>query len=169
MIVPNPHPQLVKQMVKELDMNADGEIDLWEFCVHMQKRTDGLTKADLDQELDAAFQMFRPDAHGNINEAELRRVLMEPEMGTPLDEAVRASADAHEHPPTTPHPLGETLVRRTRARSECVASLCPWCAARCAQEMAAMLEDLATHSLELRDGSSITLQQLREHPCYQAS
>ena len=89
---------------------------------------------------------------------------MEPEMGTPLDEAVRASADAHEHPTTTPHPLGEPL-----ARSECVASLCPWCAALCAQEMAAMLEDLATHSLELRDGSSITLQQLREHPCYQAS
>ena len=30
MLVPNPHPGLVLDMVRELDQNGDGEIDLWE-------------------------------------------------------------------------------------------------------------------------------------------
>ena len=38
MLVPNPTPGLVKDMMRELDSNSDGEIDLWEFCVHMQVR-----------------------------------------------------------------------------------------------------------------------------------
>ena len=30
MIIPNPHPMLVQEMVAELDTNKDGEVDLWE-------------------------------------------------------------------------------------------------------------------------------------------
>ena len=32
MIVPNPNPLLVAEMVRELDIDSDGEIDLWELC-----------------------------------------------------------------------------------------------------------------------------------------
>ena len=38
MAVRNPSPELVDDMVASLDINKDGEVDLWEFCVAMQKR-----------------------------------------------------------------------------------------------------------------------------------
>ena len=86
MLVPNPHPALVREMQRELDVNGDGEVDLWEFCAHMQKRSDGLTNDDLEMELDEAFQLFQTDDKGLIDEAELRRLLCDPCRGTPLDE-----------------------------------------------------------------------------------
>ena len=35
-------------MVKTLDINKDGEIDLWEFCVAIQKRHEDINQADID-------------------------------------------------------------------------------------------------------------------------
>ena len=86
MLAPNPAPTIVKEMMRELDMDSDGEIDLWEFCVHMQKRTEGLTKADLQAEIEFAFGLFEPDKTGCIDEAELRRVLQNPHTGAALAE-----------------------------------------------------------------------------------
>jgi len=86
MLVPNPSPHIVQEMVRELDMNSDGEIDLWEFCVHMQKRSEGLTRIDLESELDAAFGLFERDANGDIGERELRRLLMDTSTSAALRE-----------------------------------------------------------------------------------
>merc|ERR1712216_185409 len=87
MIIPNPHPMLVQEMVTELDTNKDGEVDLWEFCVHMQKRTEGITTSDLKMELDAAFQLIQEDADGNVDEAEIKRMMQDPHTGAALTDA----------------------------------------------------------------------------------
>jgi len=87
MLVPNPSPTIIAEMIQEFDMDSDGEIDLWEFCVHMQKRQEGLTKADIETELDYAFGLFEPSADGSLDEAELRRVLQNPHTGAALEEA----------------------------------------------------------------------------------
>lgn len=84
MLVPNPHPMLVKEIAQELDLDKDGEIDLWEFCVHMQKREDGITKADLETELDFAFSLFDADPTGHIDLAEIRRLMQNKHTGCPL-------------------------------------------------------------------------------------
>jgi centrin-1 len=87
MLVPNPHPTLVREIAKELDLDSDGEIDLWEFCVHMQKRQEGLTRAEMDNELDAAFDLFHPDDRGMVDLEELHRVMQDEFTGCPLDDA----------------------------------------------------------------------------------
>lgn len=86
MLVPNPSPTIISEMIRELDMDSDGEIDLWEFCVHMQKRQEGLTKSDIETELDYAFGLFQTGDDGCLDEAELRRVLQNPHTGAALEE-----------------------------------------------------------------------------------
>jgi len=64
----------VNDMVKTLDINKDGEIDLWEFCVAIQKRHEDINQADIDAEVDEAFLLLfggSPD----VGEAELRQVM----------------------------------------------------------------------------------------------
>ena len=46
-------------MVSDLDVNGDGEVDIWEFSVHMQKRMEGVTAADVKYELDAVRMVER--------------------------------------------------------------------------------------------------------------
>ena len=48
-------------MLVELDINGDGGVDLWEFCVYLQKGRDARAKDESNWELDQAFQLFRPD------------------------------------------------------------------------------------------------------------
>lgn len=84
MLVPNPLPTLVAEMIAELDINRDGEVDLWEFCVHMQKRAEGITLTDLEQEVDMAFKLFSADAAGHASEEELRRVMTNAGTGVGL-------------------------------------------------------------------------------------
>jgi len=86
MLVPNPLPTLVAEMIAELDINRDGEVDLWEFCVHMQKRAEGITRTDLEQEVDMAFKLFNADADGQTSEEILRRVMTNASTGVGLSD-----------------------------------------------------------------------------------
>jgi len=86
MVVPNPNPKIVEDMVASLDINQDGEVDLWEFCVAIQKRSEGLSEADLALEIDEAFRLFDDNGDGWVDEAELRRIMQDPHTGSSLSE-----------------------------------------------------------------------------------
>lgn len=65
----------VANMVKELDINGDGDIDLWEFCVYMQKKREQSTAEDAKAVIDRAFAELLPgDENGMITVHELRKV-----------------------------------------------------------------------------------------------
>jgi Ca2+-binding EF-hand superfamily protein len=64
----------------------DGEVDLWEFCVAIQKRSEGLSEADLALEIDEAFRLFDDNGDGWVDEAELRRIMQDPHTGSSLSE-----------------------------------------------------------------------------------
>jgi Ca2+-binding EF-hand superfamily protein len=74
----------VRDFLAGLDINNDGEIDLWEFCVHLQKCAMGTSRADLEAELDAAFELFDADANGQIGLDEISRVMRLPNSGQEL-------------------------------------------------------------------------------------
>ena len=77
----------VRDFLAGLDINNDGEIDLWEFCVHLQKCAMGTSRADLEAELDAAFELFEADANGQIGLDEISRVMRLPNSGQELTAA----------------------------------------------------------------------------------
>lgn len=99
MVMPNPSPKLVEEMVSSLDLDNDGSVDLWEFCVAIQKRSEGFSESDLALELDEAFRLFRTDESGNVDEAELRRVMQDAHTGSALtdDEFEHMLADLEKH------------------------------------------------------------------------
>tara|TARA_B100000780_G_scaffold90251_1_gene62347 strand:+ start:226 stop:438 length:213 start_codon:yes stop_codon:yes gene_type:complete len=51
----------LETMLVELDINGDGGVDLWEFCVYLQKGRDTRAEDESNWELDQAFQLFGPD------------------------------------------------------------------------------------------------------------
>ena len=71
--LPSPSPHLaphrmpsfrqtdLETMLVELDINSDGGVDLWEFCVYLQKGRDARAEDESNWELDQAFQLFSPD------------------------------------------------------------------------------------------------------------
>ena len=65
----------MRDFIRDLDTNQDGEIDLWEFCVHLQKSAEGTTRADLMAEIDTAFsELFRADEDGKVRAQRVRPV-----------------------------------------------------------------------------------------------
>jgi len=77
----------LETMLVELDINGDGGVDLWEFCVYLQKGRDARAKDESNWELDQAFQLFRPDEddQGRIDEDALKRMMTNELSGMGLD------------------------------------------------------------------------------------
>lgn len=74
----------LEEMLDELDINKDGGIDLWEFCVYLQKSRERKANEESNWELDQAFQLFTTDANGCIDVAELKRIMTSQISGMPL-------------------------------------------------------------------------------------
>ena len=75
MLEPSPTPMQLQEFLREIDADGNGEVDLWEFCVHHQKRLDGVTAADRRREVEQAFALFDADGDGYVDEQEVRRVM----------------------------------------------------------------------------------------------
>jgi len=103
-------------LIRELDINRDGVIDLWEFCVQMQLQKLKRSRDDAVQEVDMAFTLFATAEDGTVSSEELRRIFMLPSGGTALSSS----------------------------------------------EFDELLLDLG-----IRDGGRVSLQKLRQHPCFQ--
>lgn len=76
----------LETILEELDINKDGGIDLWEFCVYLQKTKDRRKADESNWELDQAFQLFDTDEQGYLGIDELRRVMQAAVSGMPLDD-----------------------------------------------------------------------------------
>lgn len=87
----------LETMLVELDINGDGGVDLWEFCVYLQKGRDARAEDESNWELDQAFQLFAPDEddEGRIDEAALKRMMCNPLSGMPLDDVEWAEMWQH--------------------------------------------------------------------------
>lgn len=78
----------LERMLVELDINGDGGVDLWEFCVYLQKGRDARAEDESNWELDQAFQLFGPDEddQGRIDGDALKRMMTNDLSGMGLDE-----------------------------------------------------------------------------------
>jgi len=86
----NPHQPKgeLTDLCRKLDLNGDGTVDMWEFCVQLQLRREKLSEAEGKLEVDIAFdRVFTPDAQGFISTQELRRVFTLESAGLALNEA----------------------------------------------------------------------------------
>lgn len=86
MVAPNLNEDAIAEMVASLDLNKDGEVDLWEFCVAIQRRTEGISVEDMRMELDEAFNQFDGNDDQEISEQEIRAVMTNPHTKHPLTE-----------------------------------------------------------------------------------
>ena len=69
----NPTDDEVAAMIKEVDLNNDGKIDLDEFITLMGKRTPDTQTED---EVINAFRVFDKEGNGLIPSAELKHIMM---------------------------------------------------------------------------------------------
>jgi Ca2+-binding EF-hand superfamily protein len=74
----------VATMVESMDLNKDGSVDFYEFCVHMQHLRDQRSASDVEYALDQAFSLFKVDEENNINEEELARLFCMTSAGCAL-------------------------------------------------------------------------------------
>ena len=74
----NPTDEEVEQMIKEVDEDASGEIDFYEFCIMLKKKSD---VTDKGEEMVRVFELF---AKGNeaVNHRMLRETFVE--LGTDM-------------------------------------------------------------------------------------
>ncbi|KAL1524745.1 hypothetical protein AB1Y20_019628 [Prymnesium parvum] len=83
---PFPTPETIREMVEALDIDNDGEVDIFEFCVHLQKKTEGIERHDVEAEMDMAFSIFNLDSDERVSIYELRRWLTHSGIGVPLSD-----------------------------------------------------------------------------------
>jgi len=68
----NPTDDELTQMVKEVDIDGNGEVDFEEFCTMMVRR---MEDTDGDEEILEAFQVIDRDGDGFITESDLKDLL----------------------------------------------------------------------------------------------
>lgn len=120
-------PDIVDDMVKSLDLNKDGEVDLWEFCVAYQKKVEGISLKDKNEEMDLAFNLIlNTRGDGRIGEEELRRAFTR--MGEPTPK---------------PESLREKSARKAGMLSE--------------EDFQSLLADLDKWNLSVRNGQTVSL------------
>ena len=65
----NPTPEVIDELIKEIDYDDDGEVDFNEFICLMVKT---LNKAEMaEEELVTVFKVFDKSGNGEINPADL--------------------------------------------------------------------------------------------------
>lgn len=74
----------IERMMGQLDMNHDGVVDLWEFCVYLTLERERTSAEDAAYEVDLAFQLFDTDQAGRVSSDELRRWFTLVATGTAL-------------------------------------------------------------------------------------
>ena len=65
----------MRSLLTKLDVNNDGEVDLWELCRFLVSRHDEIV-GELDETwaLEEAFNLFQTDGSGRVTVSELRRI-----------------------------------------------------------------------------------------------
>ena len=58
----------VATMIESMDLNKDGSVDFYEFCVHMQHLRDQRSASDVEYALDQAFALFHVDDENRVDE-----------------------------------------------------------------------------------------------------
>lgn len=85
----NPTPAEVENMIKEVDADGSGAIDLQDFCTLMGRM---MKNADSEADLVEAFRVFDKDGNGFISAAEARQVMSNLGENLPeeeIDEIIR--------------------------------------------------------------------------------
>jgi len=67
-----PTPQELENMIREVDIDGNGEIDFDEFLTMMAKK---LKETDLEEDIREAFRVFDNKATGTISTQELRHIM----------------------------------------------------------------------------------------------
>merc|ERR1712088_661971 len=67
-----PTPQELENMIKEVDIDGNGEIDFDEFLAMMAKK---LKETDLEEDIREAFRVFDNKNSGTISTQELRHIM----------------------------------------------------------------------------------------------
>merc|ERR1712241_29634 len=67
-----PTPQELENMIKEVDIDGNGEIDFDEFLAMMAKK---LKETDLEEDIREAFRVFDNKSSGTISTQELRHIM----------------------------------------------------------------------------------------------
>jgi len=67
-----PTPQELENMIREVDIDGNGEIDFDEFLTMMAKK---LKETDLEEDIREAFRVFDNKASGTISTQELRHIM----------------------------------------------------------------------------------------------
>uniref|UniRef100_A0A915K2N1 EF-hand domain-containing protein n=1 Tax=Romanomermis culicivorax TaxID=13658 RepID=A0A915K2N1_ROMCU len=71
----NPTPQELQTLIKEIDVDGNGEIDFDEFCTVLKRMT---AKKETDEEvIRSCFAVFDQDRNGIISEVEFKTVFRE--------------------------------------------------------------------------------------------
>jgi len=126
--------------VTSLDINQDGEIDLWEFCIAIQRRHEGISFADVEAEIDAAFQLWG-NGDGLVGQLALQK-WAHGEIAEGNDDVTVGQAELHE----VMCGSGGSVLSE--------------------EEFADMLADMDRRGMSVSSGKRVRLAELRKHPSF---